>query len=391
MKELKIGLVGAGWMGKVHSMSYRTALSAFGPLPAVPVLEAVTDASIGIARQAAADFGYNRAVGSWREIVDDPTIDLVDICTPNDMHFDVAMAAIAAGKHIYCEKPLANSVDMARKMTEAAEKAGVVTLIGLNYIQNPVHSLAKKAIDKGSLGNIDYVKLYFSGDFMADRNMPHTWRHEVERAGSGVISDLGVHCLSYFKYLIGREIEQVLCSLQVVISDHPAPTAASSFKIGTSGDASQRIKNTTEDIALVIFRFAGGGVGQIELNRVATGIRYAIGYDIIGSKGTLRYSYDRINDLLFYEGKGEPDMRGFKTIEMGPSDPRFAALHPVSGLGLGYNDFKAIEAREMIAAIGDGRPAYPDFRFGYELQRVVDACVQSDREGRWVKISELQA
>lgn len=391
MRELKIGLVGAGWMGKVHSMSYRKALSAFGPAPAIPVLEAVTDANMALAERAAIDYGYNRAVASWQEIVDDPDIDLVDICTPNDMHFDVAMAAIAAGKHVYCEKPLANSVELARQMTEAAETAGVVTMLGFNYIQNPVHGLAKKAIDDGSIGEIDYIRLYFNSDFMSDRSLPHTWRNEVERAGSGVVGDLGAHCLSYFKYLVGREIEEVFCALRIVVPDHAAPTAAGGFKLGAGGDASRRIANTTDDIATVMFRFAGGGFGHIETSRVSTGIRYDIGYDIVGSRGTLRYSYDRINDLLVYEEAGAQETRGFKTIQMGPSDPRFAALHPVSGLGLGYNDYKAIEAREIIAAIGEGRRAYPDFRFGYEVQQVVDACVRSDKERRWVKMAEMQA
>src|SRR6476659_4286288 len=139
MRQVRIGLVGAGWMGKVHSMSYRTARSAFGPEPAEPVLAAIADVNIELAERAAREYGYERAVADWRAIVDDPTIDIVDICTPNDMHFDVAMAAIEAGKHVNCEKPLANKIDHARQMTEAAVKKGVTTIVGFNYIQNPVH------------------------------------------------------------------------------------------------------------------------------------------------------------------------------------------------------------------------------------------------------------
>ncbi len=385
MRELRIGLVGAGWMGKVHSMAFHSARQAFGPEPAVPVLDAVADIDAGQAERAARDYGYARAVADWREIVNDPAIDIVDVCTPNDMHFDVAMAAIAAGKHVYCEKPLANSVELARQMKEAAEAKGVTTLVGFNFIQNPVHVLARKAIEQGDIGDLVYARLYFNSDFMADRELQHTWRNDLKRAGSGVVGDLGAHLLSYFFYVAGLPVEEVLCTLETVIPDHAAPLGAGGFKIGTVGDSSRRIPNTTDDIATVLFRFPGGS-GHLEASRVSNGIRYDIGYDIVGSKGTLRYSYDRINDLQLYTETGPVEFRGFKQIEMGPSDPRFAALHPVTGLGLGYNDYKAIEAREMIAAVGEGRPAWPDFAFGYRVQRVVEACQRSHRERSWVKV-----
>lgn len=388
MRELRIGLIGAGWMGKVHSMSYRTAQSAFGPEPAVPVLAAIADVNQEIAGRAARDFGYERAAKDWREIVDDPTIDIVDICTPNDMHFEVAMAAIEAGKHVNCEKPLANKIDHARQMTEAAVKKGVTTIVGFNYIQNPVHVLAREAIRRGDIGDVNHVRLFFVCDFMADRNLQHTWRNDLGRAGSGMIGDVGAHCLSYFYYLLDRRIEEVFCQLETVIPDHAAPLGDGGFRLDAAGDATKRIKNTTDDIATVIFRFSDGGSGEMSLNRVATGIRYNIGYDVMGSLGTVRYSYDRINDIQLYRSTGEPTLRGFTQIEMGPSDPRFAALHPVSGLGLGYNDYKAIEAREMLVAVAEGRPAFPDFSFGYRIQKIIVACQRSHETRAWVKVDD---
>ena len=279
MRELRIGLVGAGWMGKVHSMSYRTAQSAFGPEPAVPVLAAIADINPQIAERAARDFGYERAAKDWREIIDDPTIDIVDICTPNDMHFEVAMAAIEAGKHVNCEKPLANRIDHARQMAEAATKKGVTTIVGFNYIQNPVHVLAREAIRRGDIGDVNHVRLFFVCDFMADRNLPHTWRNDLGRAGSGMIGDVGAHCLSYFYYLLDRRIEEVFCQLETVIPDHAAPVGDGGFRLDAAGDKTKRIKNTTDDIATVIFHFSDGGSGEMSLNRVATGIRYNIGYD----------------------------------------------------------------------------------------------------------------
>lgn len=389
MKELRIGLVGAGWMGKVHAMSYRTARQAFGPEPAVPVLKTIVDVDEGLARRGAVECGFERASTDWRDIVDDPQIDIVDICTPNDMHFDVAMAAIAAGKHVYCEKPLANTVDLARQMTEAAEKAGIITLVGFNYIQNPVHGLARAAFARGEIGDPRYMRIFFNCDFMSDPSLPHTWRNDIKRAGSGMIGDVGAHCLSYFYYLLDREVEEVMCTMETVIHDRPAPLAASGFKLGAGGDPSRRIPNTTDDIATVLFRFAGGGLGHFECSRVSTGLRFDIGYDLIGTTGSLRYSYERINDIQIYRETGPVEERGFKRIQMGPSDPRYAAMQPVSGLGLGYNDYKAIEVREMLVAVAEGRKAYPDFAFGYRVQNVVEACMQSHRERAWVRVTPV--
>ena len=387
MRTLRIGIVGGGWMGKVHAMSYRTARSAFGPEPAVPVVAVMADLTMELAEAAARECGVDRAVADWRSIVDDPQIDIVDICTPNDMHFDVAMAAVAAGKHVYCEKPLANTVESARQMADAAEQRGVTTMVGFNYIQNPVHGLARAAIGRGELGDISYVKLVFNSDFMSDRNLQHTWRNDISRAGSGVIGDIGAHCLSYFYHLVDREIEEVLCDLRFVIPDHAAPLSAGAFRAGAQGDPSRRVPNTTDDMATVLFRFRGGGAGHMEMSRVSTGVRFDIGYEIIGTDGSLRYDYERINDLDIYRDSGPVERRGFTRVKMGPSDPRYAALLPVSALGLGYNDYKAMEAREMIEAVATGRPAYPDFRFGQRVQEVVDACQRSHAQHAWVKLS----
>jgi predicted dehydrogenase len=388
MRELRIGVIGAGWMGKVHAMSYRTARSAFGPEPAVPVLAAIADLNLQMAERAAHECGFDRAVADWHSIIDDPTIDIVDICTPNDMHFEAAMLAIAAGKHVYCEKPLANTADETRQMTEAAAKRGITTLIGFNYIQNPVHGLGRAAIARGDLGELNYVRIVFNSDFMSDRNLQHTWRNDIKRAGSGVIGDIGAHCLSYFYHLVDREVEEVLCTLRFVIPDHAAPLAEGGFRLGAQGDATRRVPNTTDDMATVMFKFAGGGAGHMEMSRVSTGIRFDIGYDIIGSDGTLRYDYERINDLDLYRNTGPVETRGFTRMQMGPTDPRYAALLPVSSLGLGYNDYKAMECREMIEAVAAGRPAYPDFAFGHRVQRVVEACQRSHAERGWVKVGQ---
>ena len=245
------------------------------------------------------------------------------------MHFEVAMAAIEAGKHVNCEKPLANQLDHARQMAEAAKKKGVTTIVGFNYIQNPVHVLARDSDSprrhRRRESRPPLLRLRF-------HVRPEPAAHLAERsgrAGSGMIGDVGAHCLSYFYYLLDRQIEEVFCQLETVIPDHAAPLGDGAFRLDAAGDKTKRIKNTTDDIATVIFRFSDGGSGEMSLSRVATGIRYNIGYDVMGTLGTVRYSYDRINDIQLYRPTGEPAYRGFTHIEMGPSDPRFAAMHPV--------------------------------------------------------------
>ena len=391
MRELKIGLIGAGWMGKTHSMSYRTARLAFGGKPAAPVLEVVADIDEPSAARAAADLGFRRHARDWREVVEDPNVDVVDITTPNDLHFDVAMAAIDAGKHVYCEKPLTNEAATSFRMAEAAEKAGVVTMVGFNYVKNPVQTLARRLIEEGEIGAVKYYRGAFNSDFLGRADVPFSWRNDKARAGSGVIGDIGAHCFAYFRHLVAQPIEAVLCELRIVIPERPAPVAAAgSFSLdageaaGGGGNAMMRVD--TDDVATVLFRFADGGIGHLEMSRVALGRRMEIEYDVTGTEGALRYRYDRINELQVHREAGPPQARGFTRVEMGPADPRYAAFFPVPGIGAGYNDYKVMEVQDLLEAIAADRPAHPDFRWGAEVQRLIDACIQSDAQGRWIEI-----
>jgi predicted dehydrogenase len=386
--RLRVGLVGTGWMGKVHSMSFRTAQLAFGPEPLEPSLEIVASSNRARAERVAREWGYRRATDDWRRLIEDPEVDVVDVCTANDSHFDIAMAAIAAGKHVYCEKPLATNADHARKMADAARKKGLITLVGFNYIQNPVHALALSTLRNGDIGEVKHARVFFKSDYMADPDMPHSWRNEIGRAGAGVIGDVGSHCLSYYFHLIGVKIDEVFCNLQTVIHDRPIGNADGAIRYNARNRDARRVPNTTDDIGTAVFKFAGGA-GLIEANRVSPGVHFDIGYEIIGTRGMLRYSYGNINDLYIYRGEGPEEFRGFKRVASGPSNPLYAALLPAAGLALGYNDFKALEARELIVAIGENRPAHPDFDFGYQVQCVVEACQRSHDQRRWVRVSEV--
>ena len=389
MKELKIGLIGAGWMGKTHAMCYRAQPLAFGGEPAVPVLEVVAEVNEEIASRAARELGFHRHTGDWREIIDNPTIDIVDIDTPNDLHFEMAMAAIAAGKHVYCEKPLANDAREAFAMAEAAEEAGVIAMVGFNYIKNPVQTLARRLVADGEIGAPSYYRGSFSADFLGRPDVPFSWRNDKAQAGSGVIGDIGAHCFAYLQHLVGQPVEEVVCNLEIVIAERPAPAAHGGFSMDAGGGSGQMMQVDTDDLATVMFKTSGGLNGHMEMSRVSVGKRMDIGYELTGSQGTIRYFYDRINDLQVYKEDGDPATRGLKHISMGPNDPRYGAFYPVPGIGAGYNDFKVVEVQDLIEAVAAGEPAYPDFRFAAEVQRVIDACILSDAERRWVRVDEI--
>ena len=389
MRELKIGLIGAGWMGKAHAMCYRAQPLAFGAQPAVPVLEVLADVNDDIASRAAREFGFRRHTADWREVVDDLAVDIVDIDTPNDLHFEMAMAAIANGKHVYCEKPLANDAKEAFAMAAAAEKAGVITMMGFNYIKNPVQTLARRLVADGEIGAPNYYRGSFSADFLGRPDIPFSWRNDRAQAGSGVIGDLGAHCFAYLQHVTQQPVEEVVCNLEIVIPERPAPAAHGGFSQDTAGGSGQMVQVDTDDLATAMFKTSGGLNGHMEMSRVSIGKRMDIGYELTGTQGALRYFYDRINDLQVYKEDGDPGTRGFKHIAMGPTDPRYAAFYPVPGLGAGYNDFKVMEVQDLIEAVAAGQPAYPDFRFAAEVQRVIDACLLSDAERRWVKVSEI--
>jgi predicted dehydrogenase len=386
--RLRVGLVGTGWMGKVHSMSFRTAHLAFGPEPLEPSLEIVASSDRVRAERVAREWGYRRATDDWRRVVEDAQVDVVDVCTANDSHFEIAMAAIAAGKHVYCEKPLATRADHARQMADAARKKGLITLVGFNYIQNPVHALAVSTLRNGDVGEVKHARVFFKSDYMADPDMPHSWRNEKDRAGGGVIGDVGSHCLSYYFHLVGATIDEVFCNLETVVHDRPIGSADGAIRYDAREHDARRVPNTTDDIGTAVFKFPGGA-GLLEASRVSPGAHFDIGYEIIGTRGMLRYSYDNINDLYLYRGEGPEDFRGFKRIAAGPGNPMYAAMLPAAGLALGYNDFKAIEARELITAIAENRPAHPDFNFGYQVQRVVEACQRSHDQRRWVHVRDI--
>src|SRR3954468_20611489 len=287
MREIGIGLIGTGFMGKAHAFAYR-AVAGIYPDSLRPVLRAVADVNGPAAEKAASQFGFRCSLTDWRALVADPEVEIVSITTPNVMHREMALAAASAGKHIHCEKPLAPNAEAARHMMEAAEAAGVTTQVGFNYIKNPILKLARDMVASGELGEITGFRGIHAEDFMADPEIPWSWRIDPS-GGAGVIADLGSHIIGMARFLLGP-ISEVNADLDTVVKNRPVAPGAS-----------ERRSVEVDDIARLTVRFARGCRGTIEANWVATGRKMQLGFEINGTKGTLVFNQERLNELHFYQ------------------------------------------------------------------------------------------
>ena len=367
-----IGIIGTGFMGKAHALAYRAAGGIF-PDIARPELRMVADIDADAAEQARCQLGFARATTDWRELVRDPSVDIVSITTPTVMHKTMSLAAIAAGKHVHCEKPIAPDADDARLMMEAAESAGLRSQSGFNYIKNPILKLAQEMIASGELGEITGFRGIHAEDFMADPSVPFSWRLD-RSGGGGAIADIGSHIICIARFLLGP-ITAVICDLETAIKERPAAPGSS-----------EKRRVEIDDVARMVVRFGQGFGGTIEANWIATGRKMQLGFEISGSKGSIAFTQERFNELRHYRAGCDPRHSGYTRIEAGPAHPPYGQFCVAAGHQLGFNDLKTIEAAEFIAAIGSGAPNGPDFREAWEIQKVIDAALSSSREKSWIPV-----
>ncbi len=371
-KELGIGLIGTGFMGKAHAFAYRAAQAAFPDIP-VPRLEMIADVNEELAAKAAHQYGFARASGDWRALVNDPRIDVVSITTPNTLHREMALAAIAAGKHVHCEKPLSPTLADSLAMVEAAEAKGVVTQVGFNYIKNPLLKQARDMIAGGELGEITGFRGIHAEDYMHDPESPYTWRIDPV-GGPGVIADLGSHIIGMARFLLGP-IAQVSADVRTVVKSRPVARGAR-----------ERKDVLVDDVARILVDFGRGCGGTIEANWVATGRKMQLAFEISGERGSLVFTQERLNELLFYRAGGDAKTNGYVKIESGPQHPPYGDFCIAGGHQLGFNDLKTIEMGEFLRAIGQGGSSTPDFREAYEIQKVVDAAIASSKTRQWTTV-----
>lgn len=384
--ELRVALLGTGMIGGSHSMAFRNVSALYPSVPLKPKLSVVCDRDEDSARRGARTLGFERWSTDWRSAIADPDIDLVDIVTPNAFHKEMALAAAEAGKHIYCEKPLAPTAADAYEMYRAAEEAGVTTLAGFNFLRNPAVAFAKELVEAGEIGEVYNFHGTLALD-AADPSIPYTWRYDRELAGAGALGDLGAHVIEFARYLVGR-IDRVCGMSRVVIGERPEAGGPMGYGSRAPEDAPMRpVEN--DDITLFMCEFAGGAVGTIECNRVATGRAHDMSFTVTGSKGALRFDQQGGHELRFFSSEDPKGRGGFRSVNMGPEHGDYGRFWPFPGLNVGIHELKVIEVNELLSALSEGRPAWPDFREAWEVCRVIDAVERSATERRWVEVDEI--
>lgn len=366
---MKLGLIGSGFMGKAHVFGIAAAERVFD-LPVAFELAAVADATPELAEAARRSLGFARATGNWRDLIADPEIEIVDIAAPNALHREMAIAAAAAGKHVYCEKPLACTAADAREMTEAAEAAGVTTQVGFTYLANPMLKLARDMIAAGELGEVHSYRGIHAEDYMADPEAPYSFRHEPE--GGGALADLGSHALATAEHLLGP-IAEVAGDCRTLVPE----------RRDREGNM-RRIE--TDDISHALLRFAGGATGTVEANWCATGRTMQHDFSVHGSRGALHFSQERFNELHFFDAGDAAGRRGFRRIEAGPDHEPYGRFCVAPGHQIGFNDLKAIEFAGFADAIAGAAPEPFNFRAGWRIQTVVEAIRTSSRERQWIAV-----
>jgi predicted dehydrogenase len=372
-------MVGHAFMGAVHSHAWRTA-HRFFDLPVVPELAVLGGRDLARTKAAAAKFGWTSVQTDWRELVTSPDVQVVDICTPGDSHCEIAIAALAAGKHVLCEKPLANTVAEAEEMAAAAAEAakrGVRSMVAFNYRRVPALAYARKLIEAGRLGEIRHVRALYLQDWLSDEQSPMTWRLRKDKAGSGALGDLGAHIVDATQYLVGDLLTGVSALTNTFVHKRPDESGT-----GQLGDV------TVDDAAVFIGRFSGGALATYEATRFALGRKNGMSVEINGSLGSLRFEFESMNELYFFDGANSDEEAGFRRILVTePTHPYVGAWWPPGHL-LGYEHTFTHEVVDFVRAIHEGVDPSPSFADGLRVQRVLEAVEQSSNAGSaWTEIA----
>ncbi|MGP3968921.1 Gfo/Idh/MocA family protein [Streptomyces sp. 6N223] len=375
---LGIGMVGYAFMGAAHSQAWRNAPSFFD-LPLVPRLAALGGRNAEAAAEVAGKFGWESVETDWRRLIARDDVGLVDICTPGDTHAAIAIAALEAGKHVLCEKPLANSVAEAEAMAEAAEKAartGVRAMVGFTYRRVPALSLARRLIAEGTLGQIRHVRAQYLQDWISDADTPFSWRMDKTKAGSGALGDIGAHIVDLTQFLTGERITGVSAMLETFVHERPVPEAFSGLS-GTATTGAERATVTVDDAALFLARFSGGAVASFEATRMASGRKNALRVEINGTDGAIAFDLENMNVLHHYDHTEAAEHAGYKRILVTEAGhPYFAAWWPPGHL-IGYEHSFTHQAVDLLNALATGTDPEPTFADGLRVQRVLAAVEES--------------
>ena len=388
-QQLRVGMVGYAFMGAAHSQAWRTVNHAFD-LPLSARMTVVSGRSEDGVAAAAAKLGWAEHTTDWRTLIARDDIDLIDICSPGDTHAEIALAALAAGKHVLCEKPLANTVVEAREMAAAATKAasaGVLAMCGFNYRRVPAVALMKQMIDAGRIGTIRHVRANYLQDWIVDPEFPLVWRLRKEVAGSGALGDIGAHIVDMTQFVTGQSITTVSAMTETFVKSRPLPSASAG--LSASADGAQVGEVTVDDAALFLARLSGGAVATYEATRFATGRKNALRVEINGSLGTLAFDQERMNELEFYDaGRPGPEQGFTRILVTEPEHPYMTAWWPPGHL-IGYEHSFTHEMRDLLSAIAEERQPEPSFHDALQVQLVLEAVSRSAETSSWTEVEPV--
>jgi len=366
-RRIGVGMIGYAFMGRAHSHAWRNVARVFD-VPLEPDMACICGRNAEAVAAAASKLGWSSHETDWRRVIERDDVDLVDVSTPGDTHAEIAIAALGAGKHVLCEKPLANTLEEAEAMAEAASTSDRVAMVGFNYRRVPAVELARRLIADGRLGVVRHVRAVYLQDWIVDPDFPLVWRLRRELAGSGALGDIGAHIVDLSQHLTGDAIASVSGLTETFVRERPLP--------GGGG----RGAVTVDDAALFLARFAGGAVATFEASRLATGHKNGLRIEVNGSLGSLAFDLERLNELELYESEGFA-----RVLVTEPDHPWLEAWWP-PGHVLGWEHTFTNQARDLLCAIGDGVACAPTFADGLQVQRVLDAVLRSSERGAWVDV-----
>ena len=373
MREIGIGVIGTAFMGKAHSIAYASAGTAFGG-NLRPRLEMVCDQNPQIAEEKRAEMGFARCTTNYMDVVNDPKVELISICVPNSIHKEIAIAALAAGKHVWCEKPMSTNLADSQAMVDAAATSEQKTIVGYNYTQNPLVHAARDMINEGVIGEVTGFFGVYDVDNEADPDRPYSWRMNRELSGTGANADVMCHLVSVAHFMTGSDISSVVGEYDIVYPDRHDPKT----------NTRKTVDN--DDVCMAIARFNSGIKGTLRVSRVAWGRKCGLSWEVHGSQGMIRFDQERLNELQLFTPSDDPRQQGFRTILSGPYHKPYDAFLPNAGHSLGYIDVKACELNQLLTSIDQGGQTWPCFADGLQIEKVMDAIDRSAMSGQWTDV-----
>ena len=386
-KELRVGMVGYAFMGAAHSQAWRTVNRVYD-LPARARMSVICGRDESKVAEAATRLGWDAYTTDWRELITRDDVDVIDVCTPGDSHAEIAIAALEAGKHVLCEKPLANSVEEARAMVAAAiqaQSAGVRSMCGFNYRRVPAVALMRHLIESGRLGVVRHVRAAYLQDWIVDPQFPLVWRLQRDKAGSGALGDIGAHIIDLTQFVTGQRITGVSGLTETFIKERPLPSAAAGLAASADGSATGEV--TVDDAALFLARLDGGAVGTYEATRFATGRKNAVRVEVNGSLGSVAFDFERMNELEFHDATLPGAEQGWTRILVTESDHPYMSAWWPPGHIIGYEHTFTHELRDLLQAVGTGADPSPSFADALQVQFVLDAVERSaNAKSAWTPV-----